>query len=144
MTSNNKPASSGMPGPGERMILSYFSNSSSSNLSLRSTSTSAPSSFYQMGKVVGERVVVVYDYCFHDFIYNLQFTKYIFFSTIYKVQFGCAMYAAWQIVLCTLYIVHEFTFSPPLRLPFFSAPSLLFTSCNSYSSLLLATMPPPA
>ncbi len=27
---------------------------------------------------------------------------------------------------------------------FFNAPSLLFTSCNSYSSLLFATMPPPA
>ena len=27
---------------------------------------------------------------------------------------------------------------------FFRAPSLLFTSCNSYSSLLFATMPPPA
>ena len=31
-----------------------------------------------------------------------------------------------------------------ISIAFFSAPSLLFTSCSSYSSLLLATIPPPA
>ena len=39
------PASSGMPGPGDKRILSKRSTSSNEILSLRCTSTSAPNSF---------------------------------------------------------------------------------------------------
>lgn len=56
---------------------------------------------YEMGEIIGEGVVIVYDY----------------------------------------YFAHNFS---AVCIAFTRAPSLWFTSCNSYSSLLFATMPEPA
>ena len=76
----------------------------------------SPQRLNQVREVIGERVVIIYDDDFYWIVYCLhKLHSYII-----------------------LYI------SAAMSMALRSAPSLLFTSCSSYSGLLLATMPPPA
>src|SRR5690554_2175792 len=81
-----------------------------------------------MHQVVGERVVIIenqyFAHLFISFSHVLHFLSHALFST---VQFFQELYSA-----------------VALSIAFFSAPSLLFTSCSSYASSLLETMPAPA
>ena len=80
--------------------------------------------FHQMGKVVGEGVVIVYDNCFHLFIYNLFYLLFddlrctieVTLFTMYDLAAQCTPHGKSYIV--NRQIVHKLTFFLPSQSPF--------------------------